>query len=205
MKRSIIYLSLLFAALGLFSFSHAQVPDTDRNDWLLGVIFKLETMKEKAAAEILKYQNEIAKCDNRINSSEKILKMARQAGNSQAEAVAIEAIKKARDARVQNMKNAISAALNKKRAEKALAYIKTGGKNRLSLKVSTANGKGNKTSLLSSASWRRTETPTQSVVRLNRTYHHCSARILRTCSPETLCFLRKTAAHPSCLPHLTMI
>ena len=129
MKRSIIYLSLLFAALGLFSFSHAQVPDTDRNDWLLGVIFKLETMKEKAAAEILKYQNEIAKCDNRINSSEKILKMARQAGNSQAEAVAIEAIKKARDARVQNMKNAISAALNKKRAEKALAYIKTGGKN----------------------------------------------------------------------------
>jgi len=129
MKRSVIYFCLVFAAPGWFSFSHAQMTDTERNNWLLGVIFKLETMKEKAAAEILKYENEVARCDNRISSSEKILKLARQTGNAQAEAVAGEAIRKAQAARVLNEKNAISAGRNKKRAETALAHIKSGGKN----------------------------------------------------------------------------
>ncbi|RJQ83267.1 MAG: hypothetical protein C4519_06820 [Desulfobacteraceae bacterium] len=129
MKRSAVYFCVLFTALGFFSFSHAQMSDTERNNWLLGVIFKLETMKEKAAAEILKYENEIAKCDSRISSSEKILKLARQAANTQAEAVAGEAMSKAQAARMLNRKNKISAELNKKRAENALAYIKTGGKN----------------------------------------------------------------------------
>jgi hypothetical protein len=126
MKWSVLYFWLLFAAPGLISVSHAQMTDTERNNWLLGVIFKLETMKEKAATEILKYKNEIAKCDNRIISSEKVLTLARQTGNAQAQAVAGEAIRKAQAARVLNEKNAMSAAHNKKRAEKALSHIKSG-------------------------------------------------------------------------------
>ena len=128
MKWLAIVFCVLIFALGCFSFSYAQMTDVEKNNWLLGVIFKLETMKEKASAEIHKYENEIAKCDSRISSAGNILKLAVQAGNSQAEAVARKAISQAQAAKALNTKNKSSAALNQKRAEKALAYVKAGGK-----------------------------------------------------------------------------
>lgn len=127
--RKVIIISVAYvASLCFFSLSHGQMTDTEKSNWLMGVIFKLEKMKETATADIRKYDDEIKKCDLRISKSENILNLARQKGNEPAEAFAREALGKARDARSLNLKNKSMAELNRKRAEKALISVKSGGK-----------------------------------------------------------------------------
>lgn len=128
MRKLIILSAACLASLFFLSLSYGQVTDTEKNDWLMGVIFKLEKMKDAATADILKYDDEIQKCDLRISKSETILNLARQKGNDPAQAVAREALGKARDARKLNLNNKSMAELNRKRAEKALASVKSGGK-----------------------------------------------------------------------------
>lgn len=130
MMRSLITIYFIVIVLfGCLSVSHAQMTDTERSNWLLGVIFKLENMRDKAIADIKKYEGDIQKCDGIISKSENIVKLAQQKGNVQAEIIARDASIKAQEARIINRKNKNSAEFNKKRAENALAYVKTGGKN----------------------------------------------------------------------------
>jgi len=129
MRRLTIISFVFIVSLSCFSVSYAQMTDTERSNWLLGVIFKLENMRDKAIADIQKYEGNIQKCDSMISKSENIVRLAQQKGNVQAEIVAREASIKAQEAKILNRKNKSSAELNKKRAENALAYVKTGGKN----------------------------------------------------------------------------
>lgn len=120
--------ALLFVALGCFSVSHAQMTGAERNE-LLGEIFKLETLKEKIAADIRKYDDELKKSSASISNSEAILGLARQKGNAQAEGVASQALARAKDAQARSLKNKSDAELIMRRLERSLFLAKSGDKN----------------------------------------------------------------------------
>lgn len=109
-----------------------QDSDVHKNNWLLGVIFKLEMVKDSAVADIQKYEGEIQKCENTISKSENIVRLAQQKGNVKAEIIAREASLKAQEARIKNREKKNSAELNKKRAEFAVATVKNELSNALS-------------------------------------------------------------------------
>ena len=124
MRKFIITVFVLIVSLNPFSVSEAQMMGPERSHWLLGVIFKLETMRDKAIADIQKYEGEIQKCDDTINKSENIVRLAQQNGNAKAERIAREASIKAQEARTKNRDNKTSAEHNKQRAEGGLATVK---------------------------------------------------------------------------------
>ncbi|WP_306536771.1 hypothetical protein [Geobacter sp.] len=128
MGRFIIISALLLVALGGVSVSHAQTTGADRNE-LLGEIFKLQALKETIAGDIRKYDDELKKSAASISSSETILGLARQKGNAQAEAVARQALARARDAQAGSLKNKGNAELMMKRLERTLFLAKSGDKN----------------------------------------------------------------------------
>ena len=109
-----------------------QDSDVHKNNWLLGVIFKLENMRDKAIADIQKYEGEIQKCENTISKSENIVKLAQQKGNVKAEMIAREASLKAQEAKIKNKEKKNSAEFNKIRAEGTLATVKNELSNALS-------------------------------------------------------------------------
>lgn len=117
----------ILSALLLFIFygiSFAQDSDVQKNNWLLGVIFKLERMKDNSEADIQKYEREIQKSESTIRKSEDIVRRAQQGGNSKAEMIAREALAKANEAKVKNEKNRSMAELKKKRSELAIANVR---------------------------------------------------------------------------------
>jgi len=122
-RRGVYILSVLFLLI-FYGISFAQDADVQKSSWLLGVIFKLENMRDKAIADIQKYEGEIQKCENTISKSENIVRLAQQKGNVKAEIIAREASIKAQEARIKNRDRKNSTELNKKRAEIALAYVK---------------------------------------------------------------------------------
>jgi len=109
-----------------------QDSDVQKNNWLLGVIFKLENMRDKAIADIQKYEGEIQKCENTISKSDNIVRLAQQKGNVKAEMIAREASLKAQEAKIKNREKKNSAELNKIRAEGTLATVKNELSNALS-------------------------------------------------------------------------
>jgi len=78
------------------------MTDLERKNWLLGIIFKLENMRDKAVEDIQKYEGEIQKCENTISKSENIVRLAQQKGNVKAEIIAKEALIKATEAKRKN-------------------------------------------------------------------------------------------------------
>jgi len=94
-----------------------QDSDAQKNSWLLGVIFKLERMKDNSAADIQKYEREIQKSENTIRKSEDIIRQAQQKGNINAEQIARSALTTAQEAKRKNEELKRLAELNKKRAE----------------------------------------------------------------------------------------
>lgn len=126
-RRGGYVLPVLFLLI-LHGVSFAQGPEVQKSDWLLGVISKLERMRETAIEDIRKYEAEIQKCDNAISKSENIVKLARQQGNVKVEEIAREALTNAQKARTTNTEMKGLAELNRKKVENALAYAKTGGK-----------------------------------------------------------------------------
>ena len=127
MRRFIISSALLFVSLGCLSVCNAQMTDAQRNT-LLGEIFKIETLKEKIAANIRKYDGEIQKSAASISNSETILGLARQKGNAQAEAVARQALARAKDAQARSLKGKSDAELIMRRLERTLFLAKSGDK-----------------------------------------------------------------------------
>lgn len=107
----------------------ANNTDVLKNNRLLGIIFKLETIKDNASADIQKYNIEIQKSENTIRNSDNILRLAQQKKNSQAETVARQAKQKAQEALAKNRELKQLTEVKKRKAEETLAYIKTGGKN----------------------------------------------------------------------------
>jgi len=132
MIKFIIISFVFIVSLSCFPIAHAQMTGTERSNWLLGVIFKFENMRDKAIADIQKYEGEIQKCDNTISKSDNIVRLAQQKGNVKAEIIAREASLKAQEAKIKNKEQKNSAELNKKKAEFALATVKNELSNALS-------------------------------------------------------------------------
>ena len=130
-RRGVFILSALFLLI-FYGISFAQDSDVQKNNWLLGVIFKLENIRDKAIADIQKYEGEIQQCENTISKSENIVRLAQQKGNVKAEIIAREASIKAQEAKIKNKEKKNSAELNKKKAEFALATVKNELSNALS-------------------------------------------------------------------------
>lgn len=110
-----ILIGILFICSGI---SRAQGVN------LLGVLFKLQGMRDEAVADIQRYEGEIHKCIVTIGKCENIIGLARQKGNAEAERIAGDALAKARQAKLKNEELKNSAALRKKRAEIALANVR---------------------------------------------------------------------------------
>lgn len=111
----LVLAGLLFIGAGI---SRAQGVD------LLGVLFKLERMRDGAAADIQRYEGEIYKCSATIGKCENIITLAQQRGNTEAERIAGSALTKARQAKLKNEELRNSAELRKKRTEIALANVR---------------------------------------------------------------------------------
>ena len=122
-ERKGVYILSVLLFLIFYGISFAQDSDVQKNNWLLGVIFKLERMRGNAIADIQRYEGEIQRCNATIGKSENIIKLARQKGNAEAERIAGSALAKARQAKLKNEELKNSAALRKRRAEVALANV----------------------------------------------------------------------------------
>ncbi len=130
MKNKIFISTLLAVLLLTFPISYANDNiDVQKNNQELDAIVRLEVMKNKATADIKRCDFEIQKSENTIRKSEEIIKLAQQKKNAQAEMIARQAKQRAREALAKNMELKKLAELKMKRAENALSYIKTGGKN----------------------------------------------------------------------------
>lgn len=101
-----------------------QMTDMERGNWLLGVVFKLEGMRDDALADIQRHETGIRKADAIISRAENIMSLARQKDNAEAERVARDALMKARDARQKNEELRRQAQLRKKRADIAYADVR---------------------------------------------------------------------------------
>ncbi|MCX5815185.1 MAG: hypothetical protein NTX75_02940 [Proteobacteria bacterium] len=128
-KKTGMYILSVFLLLIFCGISFAQDSDVQKTNWLLGVMFKLERMKDNAAEDINKCDLEIQKSENTIRKSEDIIRQARQKGNAQAEMIARQALRTASEARTKNQERKDLTERNKKKAEEVLASLKTGGKN----------------------------------------------------------------------------
>jgi hypothetical protein len=93
-KSSRLSFLLLFISL-----AGAQESVQAKADELLKVIHKLNDMSTTLRAGIEEAEKSIQRCDQTISQSEKIISLARQQGDSSAEGIALEALRKAREAR----------------------------------------------------------------------------------------------------------
>ena len=115
----------MFACLFVFTPQFAFAFEEMRydNNFLLGVLFKAQELRDKAITEIRKIDMEIAKNEDTIQKSEKIINLAQQRGNAKAEMVARDALMKAKDAKRQNEETKKEWELNKMRADRSYATI----------------------------------------------------------------------------------
>ena len=116
MKKFIPVFTLFIIILFCFTNSHAQMTDIQGKTRLLGMIFKLENLEERAATDIQRYESRIKKCGDTIRKCQKIINLAQEKGHTQAEKVAGDALAKAMNARRINTDLKHAAELRKKRA-----------------------------------------------------------------------------------------
>jgi len=124
MRKFIVILVFSVISFVCFIGSQAQTADVKKGSWLLGVIFKLEKMRDDAAADIQRYTSEIYKCSDTIGKSENIIRLARQRSNTEAERIAGTALAKARQAKLKNEELKNAAELRKRKAEIVLANVR---------------------------------------------------------------------------------
>ena len=118
MTRKLIMLAALSVVFSLcVGTSHAETTTVEKRYRLLGVIFKLEKMRDDALADIQMYDAAIQKADDIISRSENIMSLARKKGHAVAERMARDALTKARESRQKNQELKRMAETRKKRAE----------------------------------------------------------------------------------------
>lgn len=121
--RTGIYVLSALLLLIFCGISLAQDSNMQKNNQLLGVIAKLENMRNKAITDIQKHEGEIRKCDSTIMKSENIIKLAQQKGNTQAEMIARQALTTAQEAKRKNEKLKQEQEWTKARAEEAIKRV----------------------------------------------------------------------------------
>lgn len=121
------FLLAIFISLHFYlSISFAQESASNQNRWRLETISKLEARLQATNVSIQETKNNIERCDATISKSEKILNLARQNSNSDAERVSLDAIAKSQSAKQKNLDNLNALNAYLKNLDDVLAYIKTG-------------------------------------------------------------------------------
>jgi len=124
MRKSIsIVTTLVVMFLVCTGSAHAQMTDIQGKTRLLGMIFKLENLEERAATDIQRYESRIKKCGDTIRKCQNIINLAQEKGHTQAEKVAGDALAKAMNARRINTELKHAAEIRKNRAGIAKATV----------------------------------------------------------------------------------
>jgi len=124
MRKSISILTILVSILFVCTGSaYAKRTDIQGKSRLLGMIFKLENLEERAAIDIQLYESRIKKCGDTIRKCQNIIHLAQKKGHTQAEKVAGAALAKAMNAKRINTDLRHAAELRKKRAGLAKATV----------------------------------------------------------------------------------
>jgi hypothetical protein len=97
----------------ILTFAFFTNISAQNNEFLLGTIFKLERTQEAIRGEIRFYEMEIKKTEDNISKSEKIIYLAREQNNPEAEKIAQNALIIAKDTKAKNIsaRNAAEAKL----------------------------------------------------------------------------------------------
>jgi hypothetical protein len=123
-RRKVVYFLSFFLFLIFCSISFAQDEDVQKSDLLLEEVHKWENIRQAAIEDILKYEDEIRKCDNIISESEKKVCLADRRGTVQMSETAREALSKAQAERTKYIDLKNSAESNKNKALIALTEAK---------------------------------------------------------------------------------
>jgi hypothetical protein len=100
-----------------------------RNKWLIGVISKLESTRDKAEATIQKLESDIREAESVIKKSEELIRQAVRKGDAQAEKLARQELSKAKEGIKKNRDMKDFAEHIKRSADEALVCAKQGEKN----------------------------------------------------------------------------
>ena len=119
----------LYFILTIISLSSlAQKANSQDNRWLSDEIFRLETNVDETNDEVQKIQARIQNCDVSISKSEKIIGLAQQSNNAEAQGIASSALQKARDAKQKNVTSLIAISEYLKKLKGILEYLKSNPK-----------------------------------------------------------------------------
>lgn len=124
-KSSFLLLIILFFQI-FSSITHAQNSSSNHNSWTSETISNLGSRVQATNVSIQETKNNIERCDATISKSEKILNLARQNSNSEAERVSLDAIAKSKAAKQKNLDNLNALNVYLKKLNDVLAYIKAG-------------------------------------------------------------------------------
>ncbi len=118
---SFMFFVMVFFCIGSV---HAEMSDVERGSWLLGVIFKLERMRDDALSDIQTYRMEISKSEETMRKARGLMSLARKKGNTRAEMIARDALTEAQEAREKNRELLRLAQQRKEKTEFALASVR---------------------------------------------------------------------------------
>jgi tellurite resistance-related uncharacterized protein len=117
--KTLPILAILFFTANAFAHDEPQYS----NNFLLSLYFKAVELRDRAIMEIRKIDMEIAKNNETIQKSEKIISLAQQKGNTKAEMIARDALIKAQEAKRKNEEIRKEWELQKIRADRSYATI----------------------------------------------------------------------------------
>ena len=113
MKINMRLITIFLTMILSFNYTFAQEYSYRENILLLSTILKLEKNITKSVEDIRRYENAILKCERTITTSEKIIGLAQEKGNLEAEKVAKDALLKSSEAKEKNIRLLNSAKLKK--------------------------------------------------------------------------------------------
>ena len=120
MVRNIIKTFVIFLLLTGIS-AHAGNTKLDNN--LLGMLSKLEAIRDNISSNIEKNKSEIRKCNSTIVKSRNLIELAKKTGNIEVDLIASSALAKAKQAKYKNENLINLAQLRKKQIEITIADI----------------------------------------------------------------------------------
>jgi len=126
MNKKSLFIQLTCLVIGLFfaTIAFTQDAETEKKNWLLGVIFKLEKMRDDAVVKIKNTDTQIRNAENIIRKAEKLIKLSIEEGDSEAEGIARQALATAQNAKAKAQEIKTIAELRKLRAEKSIIRVR---------------------------------------------------------------------------------
>jgi len=126
MNKKSLCIQLTCLVIGLFftTIAFTQDAETKKQNWLLGVVFKLEKMRDDAVVKIRNADTQIRNAKNMIRKAEKLIKLSIEEGDSEAEGIARQALATAQNAKAKAQEIKTIAELRKLRAEKSIARVR---------------------------------------------------------------------------------